>query len=131
MSTSQEDAFLEKVKLAPRRVNNASEPRRWRSFVAKGFGYFFAVLAVGVTFSFLGVMETTYEQLGGSQGSGILDTITSQESLSKVVDLAGLSWIPAFLKIYDIRWLIALGVFAFFGILATTGFVLGRHRDKK
>ncbi len=130
-SIKDEIDFIAEVK---KNVTPKSEPQANARSVFVGkvlfvFGFLFVVVGVGLAIVFISVMESTYLTLGGSEVGGIVQTaLNSGEEAKSAVLSAGLGWIPTFMKIYSIRWIITLGIVGLTAAIALIFFSLAYKR---
>ncbi len=134
-SIREEAAFLAKVKRNTKKNHAPSVAPKGKVFVTKLLfiaGYFSLFIGFSLAITFILIMESTFSDIGGANAGVLVEQISAADpGVQALVSSLGLSWIPTFIKIYAIRWPIALGAIAFFGAIALIVFSIAISRKKK
>ena len=124
--TNAEQALLERVRLQKTRapvVNHTGFLKRLFLLL----GVFFAILSLAAPLMGISIMESVYSQI---VNSSILDALGTNAE-SHVFSFEGFAWVPDFLKIYSIRWILAVGVFGVLVLFSVVFLMLSRKRVEK
>lgn len=123
--------FLERVRKTSQQELRSRAPQRQPTFLKnllRSLGYILMAFGVLVSAGFLVVMESTYSQLGVLSNSDVADSLVSSAALEQLLAATGLAWIPTFLALYSIRFLIALGIFGVFALISSAALIYGKSK---
>lgn len=127
MSTDQQ--FVARIKARAKRVPVTGEPVSRFSRLLVALGWSFVVSGLTMILIFLTTIEAIFIQFGGYEAVAVINNL-SGSGFNEILEPLGLMSIVQFVKIYEVRWLIALGLAAFFGILAALSFMAGKRKTQ-
>lgn len=129
-----EEQFVARVKNNSKAELSQRKPLpipQWKAALLQGLGWFLVVVGIVLTLAFFGVMESVHSQLGGLANPELANSFQSSPAIQEIVRTIGIDWFPQFMRVYEIRQWIILGLVGVFAALSFASFSAASYQRKK